>query len=171
MISIGIGTGSFFLKRRLISLPINNRTMHVNPTINAAILVVVIFESTAAMLCNKPEVSQLFLRKYNLYRDLPQKSKLDTAVQLWFYSVFITTMNQCLTKIPIVSTKHRSSQYLMLLMHLQSFTVIVFLKWGKIWRKHYHGGKVYTKPHLLSSRFSHIFHTGNYVKAINANSF
>ena len=57
MISIGIGTGSFFLNRRLISFPINNRTMHVNPTINAAILVVVISESTAAMLCNTTEVS------------------------------------------------------------------------------------------------------------------
>ena len=112
MISIGIGTGSFFLNRRLISLPINNRTMHVNPTINAAILVVVIFESTAAMLCNTTEVSQSFLRKYSLHGDLPQKSKLYTAVQLCFYSAFITTVNQCLTKIPIVPTKHRSSEYL-----------------------------------------------------------
>jgi len=57
MISIGIGTGSFFLKRRLISLPISNRAMHVNPTISAAILVVVIFENTATRLCNTTEAS------------------------------------------------------------------------------------------------------------------
>lgn len=36
-------------------MPISNRTMHVEPTINAAILVVVIFENTATRLCNIPE--------------------------------------------------------------------------------------------------------------------
>lgn len=62
---------------------------------------------------------------------MPQKSKLYIAFQLWFHCKFITTVNEGLTKISIVPTKHRRLEYLSERNTLESFTVSVFLKGHK----------------------------------------